>query len=118
MDAFERKVLDTFLEDGRLKSIPAKQKKRDVILRFLAEQFEPERMYEEREVNDILGAYHMDVASLRRYLVDTELLKRQIVRTVPVAALIEGDRPEIEYRNMYWKPGGQNDGRQGIPDRS
>jgi hypothetical protein len=103
VDDFDRKVLSTFMVDGRLTAIPAKQKKRDVILRFLAEQFESERMYTEREVNELLAAYHADVASLRRYLVDGEMLKRQIVREVDAEALMTGI-PEIAYLNMYWKP--------------
>jgi hypothetical protein len=99
---YDQKVLSTFFEGGRLKAIPAQQKKRDVILRFLADQFEVERMYDEKEVNGILAAYHEDVASLRRYLVDTGLLERQIVRVVPVDALKEG-APQVEHRIMYWK---------------
>jgi hypothetical protein len=100
----ERKVLDTFLRDGRLTAIPAKQKKRAVILRFLAERFEPDRMYDERKVNDILAEHHEDVASLGRYLVDTGLLRRQIVRSVQAEALFRGN-PEVTYQIMYWKPG-------------
>jgi hypothetical protein len=103
VDEFDEKVLGTFMTGGRLNSIPAQQKKRDVILRFLAEQFEVERMYSEREVNELLAAYHPDVASLRRYLVDGDFLRRQIVREVEAEALIAGI-PEIDYRNMYWKP--------------
>src|SRR5947209_14962243 len=46
LEAYDHKILSTFLdEEGKLKTIPAQQKKRDVILRFLAEQFESGRMY-------------------------------------------------------------------------
>lgn len=47
-EAWERKVLQSFFEpDGRLKEIPAQRKKRDVILRHLVLEFEPERRYPE-----------------------------------------------------------------------
>lgn len=101
-DPFDGKVLSTFIEDGRLKSIPVQGKKREVILRFLAERFESNRIYEEKEVNAILREYHDDVASLRRYMVDGDLLERQIVRVVEAEALMQGS-PEVEYRISYWK---------------
>jgi len=103
LDDFDQKVLNTFMEDGRLKSIPAQQKKRDVVLRYLADRFEQNRMYDEKEVNAILAKYHEDVASLRRYMVDTGLLERQIVRVVDAEALYEGT-PQVDLRVMYWKP--------------
>lgn len=100
---YDRKVLTTFFQDGRLTGIPMQQKKRDVILRFLASQFETERMYDEREVNEIIRPYHDDTASLRRYLVDGDLLKRQVVRVVEMDALVEGD-PDVDLQVTYWKP--------------
>jgi len=66
---YDQKVLRDYLVDGKLKTIPTQRKKRDVILRYLVEQFEPGRVYNEKEVNQILVAYHDDVATLRRELV-------------------------------------------------
>lgn len=66
---YDQKVLRDYLVDGKLKTIPTQRKKRDVILRYLAEQFEPGRIYSEKEVNQILVGYHDDVATLRRELV-------------------------------------------------
>jgi DNA-binding transcriptional ArsR family regulator len=103
VDDFDRRVLTTFLVDGTLTSIPAQQKKRDAVLRFLAERFEPERMYDEREVNAVLREYHPDVASLRRYLVDGGFLQRQVIRSVPVDTL-GSENPPVEPRVQYWKP--------------
>jgi biotin operon repressor len=75
---FDQKVLAVYLVEGRLISIPTQRKKRDVILRYLAEQFDAGRVYSEKEVNQILVAYHDDVATLRRELVaeDAGLLRR------------------------------------------
>ncbi len=75
-DPFERKVLRTFLIDGRLTAIPAQRKKRDVILRYLVELFEVDRDYPEREVNDLIGEVHPDVATLRRELIGLKLMTR------------------------------------------
>jgi hypothetical protein len=75
--AFEAKVLRAFVEDGRLTSIPAQEKKRQVLLRYLAETvFQEARPYPEKEVNQRLGVLHPDVASLRRYLVDGGYMRR------------------------------------------
>jgi predicted transcriptional regulator len=76
LDAYDRKVLRDYMEDGRLKSIPRQWKKREVILRYLLEQFEVERRYTEREVNEIIGRTHEDYATLRRELVDSRRLAR------------------------------------------
>jgi hypothetical protein len=71
-----RKVLRTFVVDGRLQSIPAATSKRMVILDWLAQEFEPGRTYSEKMVNLILGKRHADTAALRRYLVDHGFLDR------------------------------------------
>lgn len=77
LPAYDAKVLRTFVQGGRLVSIPAQEKKRLVILRYLAERcFVPDRVYPEREVNEALAAYHEDVASLRRYMVVAGLMTR------------------------------------------
>jgi DNA-binding transcriptional ArsR family regulator len=75
--SWQAKVLRTFVIDGRLAQIPAKQKKRRVILHWLASKFEPGTRYSEREVNDIIGRYHPDTASLRRDLVGWKHLQRE-----------------------------------------
>jgi hypothetical protein len=75
-DAYRAKVLQTFIRRGRLTQIPAQLKKQQIILEKLAEEFEPERAYTEREVNQILVEYHDDVAALRRGLVSHKLMER------------------------------------------
>jgi hypothetical protein len=76
LDAYDRKVRRDWMPDGRLRSIPRQWKKREVILRYLLDQFEWERRYTEREVNDIISHTHEDYATLRRELVDTKRLAR------------------------------------------
>jgi DNA-binding transcriptional ArsR family regulator len=76
-NAYADKVWRDFLTpDGRLKTIPAQQKKLVIILRRLAQEFVPGMRYPEKQVNDILRAFHDDTASLRRELVGYRLLER------------------------------------------
>jgi hypothetical protein len=89
MDEAERRVLSRFFVGRTLKTIPAGRTKRRVVLERLALEFEIGRHYPEAAVNDVLRAFHPDVAALRRYLVDEGLL----------------DRAE----GMYWRSGGRTD---------
>jgi DNA-binding transcriptional ArsR family regulator len=75
--AWEQKVLRDFFEGERLKEIPASRKKREVILRWLAERFTIGRRYSEAEVNELLQRYHPDSATLRRELIGLRLLTRE-----------------------------------------
>ena len=76
-DAWERKVLKDFFEGTRLKEIPASRKKRSVILKWLANQFEHGALYKEARVNEIIERHHPDTASLRRELIGEKLLQRE-----------------------------------------
>ncbi len=71
------RVLATFFKDGRLTSIPAQYKKRRYVMERLAQAFEWGRLYEEKEVNAILKAFHEDYASLRRELIDERIMMRE-----------------------------------------
>jgi DNA-binding CsgD family transcriptional regulator len=77
MDAWERKVLSDFLQDGKLRDIPAYRRKRQIILRWLREQFEYGRTYTEKDVNQILARYHDDTATLRRELIGEKHMARE-----------------------------------------
>ena len=80
------RVLENFVDlAGRLISIPVQHKKRMAVLRWLAEDFQPGRLYAEAEVNRIISRRHPDFAALRRYLVDEELMQRR--------------------RGVYWRTG-------------
>lgn len=77
-DAWERKVLRDFLVEGvRLKEIPASRKKRHVVLRWLATQFEPGVRYPESQVNETILRHHGDFATLRRELIGAQLMERK-----------------------------------------
>jgi hypothetical protein len=74
----DRRTLRGYLVDGRLETIPAQPKKRQVVLRFLLERvFTEDREYPEKEVNQRLALFHPDVAALRRSLVDDGFATRE-----------------------------------------
>lgn len=74
---WEQSVLASFFDGETLREFPAQQKKKLVVLGWLAQQFEPGREYSEREVNDILRRHHADTATLRRALVDYRYMARE-----------------------------------------
>lgn len=78
VDAYDRKVVADFTRtDGSLKTIPAQRKKLDAVLRYVVKAFKVGKRYSERQVNEILGGYHEDTASLRRELVGAKLMLRE-----------------------------------------
>jgi hypothetical protein len=77
VDAYRKKVLDTFFKFGRLQQIPAQRKKCQIVLERLVQEFEPERDYTEREVNQVLLEFNDDVASLRRGMIEEGLMTRE-----------------------------------------
>jgi hypothetical protein len=72
----ETKILAAFVKDGRLTGFPMHPAKRDVVMRWLADDFAEGRTYTEKEVNEILRRRFDDTATLRRYLVDFGFLAR------------------------------------------
>ncbi|KXK55941.1 MAG: DUF2087 domain-containing protein [Chlorobi bacterium] len=74
-----RQELYTFLDEhDRLWIWPARPAKRNAALRYLATKFEAGKEYTEREVNQLLQAWHTfgDHALLRRELYDAKLIER------------------------------------------
>lgn len=75
--AYRQRVIDSFFEYGKLKSIPAQRKKERIILEVIAEQFEIGRTYTEREVNLIIADFHDDFCTIRRDMISEKLLARE-----------------------------------------
>jgi predicted transcriptional regulator len=77
-EAYDRKVLKDYLaEDGNIAQLPTNRRKLDVILRYLVEQFDYDRRYTEKEVNEIIGAFNEDISGLRRDLISVGFLDRE-----------------------------------------
>lgn len=75
-DGFEAKVKKTFIKDGRLTAIPSREKKKLVLMHWLLQNFEFDRQYPEKEVNEILTQFHPDYAFWRRMMVDYGVMQR------------------------------------------
>jgi hypothetical protein len=82
-------IVRRFVRAGRLTVIPARRSKRRRVLDWLAQEFEPGRVYPEAAVNKMLIRFHPDFAALRRYLVDEGFMERR--------------------QGFYWRAGGTFD---------
>jgi DNA-binding transcriptional ArsR family regulator len=77
-DAWETKVLASYVDaQGKLATIPASRRKRLIVLKWLAREFQPHRRYREAEVNEILQRRHWDCATLRRELIGYDMMARE-----------------------------------------
>ena len=74
---YRQRVIDTFFEYGKLKSIPAQRKKERIILEEIAKAFEPDRIYTDREVNIIIADFHDDFCTIRRDMIGEKLMARE-----------------------------------------
>lgn len=73
---YRQKVINAFFEYGKLKAIPTQLKKERIVLEVIAEAFDYDRMYSEREVNIIIADFYDDFCTIRRDMVDGRLLGR------------------------------------------
>ncbi len=73
----EERVLRTWVKNGRIVDIPAQEKKKQILIRWLAAQIDPDRRWTEREFSEWLKQYNEDYAFLRRYLVDYHYMARE-----------------------------------------
>lgn len=75
-EEYRKKVIASFFEYDKLKTIPAQRKKERIILEEIAKSFETDIIYSETEVNTIIGQFHDDYCTLRRDMVDEGILIR------------------------------------------
>ncbi|HWL42672.1 MAG TPA: DUF2087 domain-containing protein [Ilumatobacter sp.] len=87
----ERAVLERFFSGRVLTEFPQSRPKQQVVLQRLALEFDVGRHYTEAEVNDVLHEFHTDWSTLRRHLVDEQLL----------------DREHRDGQTVYWRSGGR-----------
>lgn len=73
-------TIDRFLKEGKVYFWPSKKEARDVVFAYLSKDFEKDKKYSEKEVNEILGQNiaALDVAFFRRALYDSGYLDRTI----------------------------------------
>lgn len=76
LEAWEKKVLETFCDGEIINQIPSSEKKRQVLVRWIATKFETGIEYPESEVNEIIKRHHVDSAYFRRAMVDAGIMAR------------------------------------------
>lgn len=74
---YRKSVIDTFFEYGRLKSLPAQRKKREVVLKYILEPLEKGQSYTEQEMNEHILAYNDDYCTIRREMIAFGLVTRE-----------------------------------------
>ena len=76
-EKYKNEVLSHFFRYGRLTQIPTQRKKREIVLREIAKQFEQGKTYDEQEVNEIIHRYHEDHCTIRREMIACGILSRE-----------------------------------------
>lgn len=74
---YKEKIIKSFFEYGKLKSIPVQRKKRRVILEEILQSFDAGTEYKERDVNIIIADYHDDFCTIRKEMISEGLMTRQ-----------------------------------------
>ena len=76
-EEYRRKVIRAFFEYGKLRSIPVQRKKKVICYEQIAALFEPGKVYEEKEVNEIISPIHEDYCTIRRDMISEGIFRRE-----------------------------------------
>lgn len=69
-------VIDNFIKNGRIVSLPAQRKKRRYVLEYILKEFKSDQVYTESEVNEIIQKYHDDFCTVRREFIIENMMSR------------------------------------------
>ena len=75
-EKYKKEVISNFFKYGRLTHIPTQRKKREIVLAEILEQFDIDREYPEKEVNEIILRYHEDFCTIRREMIAFGMMTR------------------------------------------
>lgn len=76
-EAEKEKIIKSYMnENGSLKSYPAKEKRKIIVLEAISKNFKKGKSYSESEVNLILGRIYSDHVLLRRALIEYGFMER------------------------------------------
>lgn len=81
-EQYRQKVIKAFFDYDKLRSIPVQRKKKLICYERIAERFEIGRVYEEKEVNEIISPIHEDYCTIRRDMISEGIFKREDGRYV------------------------------------
>ena len=77
IEKYRQKVLKTFFKKDKLIKLPVQWKKRMIILDEFVKKFKPGTKYSENEVDDIIMQSYDDYCTIRRLLIDVDIMKRE-----------------------------------------
>lgn len=75
-EKYKKEVLSNFFKYGRLTQIPMQRKKREIVLEEILRDFEYDREYSEKEVNEMIMRYHDDFCTIRREMIAFGMMSR------------------------------------------
>lgn len=76
-EIYRQKVIESFFEYGRLKTIPSQRKKERICLEEIAKDFQGGQSYPEKEVNEIIMKYNDDYCTIRRDMISEGIMERE-----------------------------------------
>ena len=79
-EEYRQRVIRSFFEYGRLKAIPVQRKKKLICYEEIATLLEKGRVYEEKELNEIISKVHEDYCTIRRDMISEGILRREGTR--------------------------------------
>ncbi len=97
IDEYRSKVLNSFFRHGILEKLPAQHKKRLIVLEQFVQRFEPGRRYTENEVTELIRPLFDDYCTIRRLLIEENMLQREATTYWREAAPKED--PEVKQTN-------------------
>ncbi len=75
-EKYKKEVLSHFFKYGRLVQLPTQRKKREIVLGEILGQFDFNREYTEKEVNEIILRHHEDYCTIRREMIAFGMMTR------------------------------------------
>ncbi|UCD16685.1 MAG: DUF2087 domain-containing protein [Candidatus Zixiibacteriota bacterium] len=71
-----QKVVGRFTRGERITAMPAQRKKRRYLLEYILREFDTNRVYTEKEVNDIISRHYDDFCFIRREFIMEKMMSR------------------------------------------
>lgn len=76
MEKYRQRVMKTFFKKGKLIKLPVQRKKKMIVLDEFVKKFKPGREYKEDEVNKIILESYEDYCTVRRLMIEENIMKR------------------------------------------
>ena len=75
----QSKILSTYFKkglDGQIDTFPSKEKRKLIILEHTLKRLDSNRIYSEKELNEILKTVYTDYVTIRRSLIEYKFMER------------------------------------------